>query len=67
LTFDVVAQFDEPGSEALLTYVSEYGPTHLYFGHVHQPRASEVMLGETRLVNVGAHYRTTGRAWEHSA
>jgi Icc-related predicted phosphoesterase len=67
LTYDVVAQFDEPGSEALLSYVSEYKPTHVYFGHVHQPRASETTMGDTHLVNVGSHYRVTGKAWDHRA
>lgn len=67
LTYDVVANFSEPGSEALLEYISEHGPTHLYFGHVHQPRVADTTIGSTRLVNVGSHYRETGKAWEHSA
>jgi Icc-related predicted phosphoesterase len=65
LTFDVVADYPEPGSEALLGYLTEHEPTHMYFGHVHQPRLSETKLGPTHLVNVGSYYRSTGKAWEH--
>ncbi len=65
LTYDVVADFNEPGSEALLAYIDEHHPTHMYFGHVHQPKSSEAQLGSTRVVNVGAYYRSTGQAWEH--
>jgi Icc-related predicted phosphoesterase len=67
LTFDVVANYPEPGSEALLSYVDEHKPSSVYFGHVHQPRAAEVQRGPTKLVNVGAYYRTTGKAWEHAS
>lgn len=67
LTYDVVADFNEPGSVALLDYVGQYSPTHLYFGHVHQPRVAETTLGGTKLVNVGSYYRVTGSAWEHSS
>jgi Icc-related predicted phosphoesterase len=65
LTYDVVADFDEPGSEALVTYVETHHPSHVYFGHVHNPKAAEAQLGDSRLVNVGAYYRSTGQAWEH--
>lgn len=65
LTFDVVADFNEPGSEALLGYIDEHHPTHVYFGHVHQPKVAETHIGSTLAVNVGAHYRATGKAWEH--
>ena len=65
LTFDVVADYDEPGSDALLGYLKEHEPAWMYFGHVHQPRVAETTLGSTHLVNVGSHYRTTGKAWEH--
>jgi Icc-related predicted phosphoesterase len=67
LTFDVVADYHEPGSEALSAYLAEYEPAWMYFGHVHQPRATEMQLGATHAVNVGALYRTTGKAWEHQA
>ncbi|HZD74432.1 MAG TPA: metallophosphoesterase [Actinomycetota bacterium] len=64
LCFDVVAGRPEPGSQALLDYVEEHQPDYLYFGHVHQPRASRMRIGQTRLVNVG-HFRATGRLLQH--
>jgi Icc-related predicted phosphoesterase len=67
LTFDVAAEFHEPGSEALLGYIEAYRPTHVYFGHVHQPRETRMTMGESLLVNVGHHYRATGKALEHPA
>jgi Icc-related predicted phosphoesterase len=66
LTFDVVADYNEPGSEALLAYLEEHRPTHMYYGHVHQPRVGDTTIGDTHVVNIGAHYRSTGRAWDHS-
>lgn len=66
LTFDVVADYHEPGSEALSAYLVEHEPRWMYFGHVHQPRALEMQIGATRAVNIGAHYRATGTAWEHT-
>ena len=65
LTFDVVADYNEPGSDALLEYIGEHEPAVMYFGHVHQPRVAETIVGSTRLVNVGSYYRSTGKAWEH--
>jgi Icc-related predicted phosphoesterase len=67
LTFDVVADYHEPGSEALSEYLVQHEPAWMYFGHVHQPRVADVQLGATRAVNIGAYYRTTGKAWEHSS
>lgn len=67
LTYDVVAQFNEPGSESLLSYVKQYEPTHVYFGHVHQPRVARTRVGSSILVNVGHHFRTTGDAVVHPA
>jgi Icc-related predicted phosphoesterase len=67
LTFDVVAQYNEPGSAALLEYISEHRPSVVYFGHVHQPKVAEMQVGISRLVNVGSYYRSTGKAWEHEA
>lgn len=67
LTFDTAANFSEPGSAALLEYIDEYAPSHVYFGHVHTPRASETEIGKTRCINVGSYYRTTGSAWEHGS
>jgi Icc-related predicted phosphoesterase len=66
LTFDVVADYNEPGSDALLGYINEHQPTHMYYGHVHQPRVGDTHIGGTHVVNIGAHYRSTGRAWDHS-
>lgn len=65
LTFDVVADYHEPGSEALSAYLAEHEPAWMYFGHVHQPRVADTQIGATHAVNVGANYRTTGKAWEH--
>lgn len=67
LTYDVVAQFNEPGSESLLRYVKEHEPRHVYFGHVHQPRVARTRVGSSILVNVGQHFRTTGDAVVHPA
>jgi Icc-related predicted phosphoesterase len=66
LRFDVVAGRPEPGSQALVDYVEEHQPDYLYFGHVHQPRASRRRIGRTWLVNVG-YFRATGRMLEHPA
>ena len=66
LTYDVIAQYHEPGSEALLAYIEEHRTSHVYFGHVHNPKVAQASVGPTQLVNVGSHYRATGRAWEHS-
>jgi Icc-related predicted phosphoesterase len=65
LTYDVVAAYNEPGSASLLTYLGEHEPVAMYYGHVHQPRLLETKVGPTHVVNVGAHYRSTGKAWEH--
>lgn len=53
LTWDSVADRDEPGSEALLEYVDKYQPKYHYFGHVHNPRLDSAVRGTTRLVNAG--------------
>ena len=66
LTYDVVAEFNEPGSDALLEYINEHAPTHMYYGHVHQPKLAETQVGSTHVVNVGSHYRSTGHAWVHA-
>jgi Icc-related predicted phosphoesterase len=65
LTFDVVADYHEPGSEALSAYLDQHEPAWMYFGHVHQPKVSDAQVGSTRVVNVGSYYRSTGKAWEH--
>jgi len=67
LTFDVVAEYNEPGSEALLDYINEHRPTHMYYGHVHQPKVADTLVGGTQVRNIGAYYRSTGQAWDHEA
>jgi Icc-related predicted phosphoesterase len=67
LTYDTVAEFNEPGSTSLLSYIEEHEPEFMYYGHVHQPRIAEAKVGTTRAVNVGSFYRTTGKAWEHGS
>lgn len=53
LTWDTMANRDEVGSLALLSYIREHAPSHHYFGHVHSPRASCMTLGPTTMVNAG--------------
>jgi Icc-related predicted phosphoesterase len=65
LTFDVVADYHEPGSEALSGYLEEHEPAWMYYGHVHQPKVADAQVGATHVVNVGSFYRSTGKAWEH--
>jgi Icc-related predicted phosphoesterase len=67
LTYDVVADFYEPGSEALSAYIDEHGPAWMYYGHVHQPKVGDAQVGATHVVNVGSYYRSTGKAWEHTS
>ncbi len=53
VTFDVVADRDEVGSEKLRWYIEEYQPEICYFGHVHNPRVANAKLGKTLLINAG--------------
>jgi len=53
LTWDILADRDEEGSEKLLEYIDRCRPTCHYFGHVHNPRVSSFTRGQTRLVNAG--------------
>ena len=53
LTWDRLANRDEVGSEALLSFIDRYSPLVHYFGHVHNPRSWEAQRGSTRLVNAG--------------
>jgi Icc-related predicted phosphoesterase len=59
LLFDTVARRMERGSEALLEAVRRTQPRYVLFGHVHQPLARQVRIGDTECVNVG-HFRATG-------
>jgi Icc-related predicted phosphoesterase len=60
LLYDTVARRMERGSQALLDAVRRSGPRYLLFGHVHQPLASRVRIGDTECINVG-HFRATGQ------
>ena len=60
LLFDTVAQRMERGSDELLAAIQRTQPRYALFGHVHQPLASRIRIGDTECVNVG-HFRATGR------
>jgi Icc-related predicted phosphoesterase len=62
--YDTVAQKFEPGSTALIGYVLEHRPRFSLFGHVHQPLASQGLLGHTQCFNVG-HFQADGRGWTY--
>lgn len=62
--FDVVAGRPVEGSEALRLYLHRHRPRVLYHGHVHQPAQKELLVGETRVVNVG-YYKRQGQAHLH--
>jgi Icc-related predicted phosphoesterase len=62
--YDTVAQKFEPGSTALIGYILEHRPRFSLFGHVHQPLASQGLLGHTQCVNVG-HCQADGRGWTY--
>jgi Icc-related predicted phosphoesterase len=53
LTWDTLANRDEAGSDAILSFIEEYSPAYHYFGHVHSPRVSCMVHGRTRTVNAG--------------
>lgn len=53
LRFDVVAERTEMYGPGLLESIDRHRPALSIFGHVHHPRASEVVRGGTRCVNVG--------------
>ncbi|MBN2027132.1 MAG: hypothetical protein JW854_10290 [Actinobacteria bacterium] len=63
-TMDVVAGRPVEGSASLLAYIEEYRPRILYHGHVHQPAQRELLVGETRVINV-AYYKRTGYIHTH--
>lgn len=66
LTFDKMANRDEIGSPALLSYIDRYAPAYHYFGHVHSPRESCCVRGETKVVNAG-YFRAHKEALIHPA
>ena len=63
-TMDVVAGRPVEGSESLLRYIEENKPRIVYHGHVHQPAQRELIVGETRVINV-AYYKRTGYIHTH--
>ena len=63
-TMDVVAGRPVEGSASLLEYIEVNRPRILYHGHVHQPAQREVMVGETRVINVG-YYKRQGYIHVH--
>jgi Icc-related predicted phosphoesterase len=56
-TMDVVAGRPVTGSSELLEYIHLHRPAFLYHGHVHQPVQRELMIGDTRVINVGYYKR----------
>ncbi|MFD9726504.1 metallophosphoesterase [Streptomyces sp. NPDC059072] len=62
LCYDTVARRFERGSEALLAAIRRTRPRYALFGHVHQPLARRMRIGNTECVNVG-HFAATGRPW----
>ena len=62
--YDTVARKFEPGSTLLIAYIQEHRPRYALFGHVHQPLASQGLIGETQCVNVG-HFQADGRGWTY--
>ena len=55
-TFDVVAGRPVEGSSRLLEYIEDKKPAFHYHGHVHQPGQRELLIGQTRVINV-SYYR----------
>ncbi|OFW60951.1 MAG: hypothetical protein A2W01_12325 [Candidatus Solincola sediminis] len=51
-TFDIVAGRPVEGSSRLLEYIEDKKPAFHYHGHVHQPGQQELLVGETRVINV---------------
>ena len=66
LCYDTRAAKSERGSDDLLRYIREVQPRRAYFGHVHQPLVSSLMIGRTQCINVG-YFRGTRRAFPHQA
>jgi Icc-related predicted phosphoesterase len=62
LCYDTVARRFERGSSALLDAIRETRPRYALFGHVHQPLARRMRLGDTECVNVG-HFASSGTPW----
>ncbi|MDF3288559.1 metallophosphoesterase family protein [Streptomyces silvisoli] len=58
LCYDTVARRFERGSQALLDAIHTVRPRYALFGHVHQPLAQRMRIGNTECVNVG-HFNAT--------
>jgi len=63
-TMDVVAGRPVEGSASLLEYIEANRPKILYHGHVHQPAQRELLVGDTRVINVG-YYKRQGYIHTH--
>jgi Icc-related predicted phosphoesterase len=61
---DVVAGRPVEGSASLLEYLEANRPKILYHGHVHQPAQRELLVGDTRVINVG-YYKRQGYIHTH--
>jgi Icc-related predicted phosphoesterase len=59
LVYDTAAGRFERGSQAILQVIQETSPKYVLFGHVHQPYADTVEIGQTRCFNVG-HFNARG-------
>lgn len=66
VTMDVVAGRPVEGSAYLLEYIEVNRPRILYHGHVHQPAQRELLVGETRVINVG-YYKRQGYIHTHES
>ncbi|SPE49330.1 Calcineurin-like phosphoesterase [Streptomyces netropsis] len=62
LCYDTVARRFERGSSALLETIKATRPKYALFGHVHQPLAQRMRIGDTECVNVG-HFASSGTPW----
>ncbi|MBB4884697.1 metallophosphoesterase [Streptomyces netropsis] len=62
LCYDTVARRFERGSSALLETIRATRPKYALFGHVHQPLAQRMRIGDTECVNVG-HFASSGTPW----
>jgi Icc-related predicted phosphoesterase len=62
LTYDVVARRFEFGSPSLLDLIMKQQPRWAVFGHVHQPLAPRMRVGNTECANVG-HFQRTERPY----
>ncbi|MFO7194247.1 MULTISPECIES: metallophosphoesterase [Thermocrispum] len=60
LTYDVVARRVEQGAAGVLETITTRRPRWSLFGHVHQPLAARMRIGQTECCNVG-HFRAVER------